>query len=349
MSESVSRCPNCGATLAPSRFARNTVCEYCQSVVQLDEAAVSAERFRAAHRQWRAADVSDPRAQLTIGGERWRIGPLIAHGEIADVHYAERVRTPTERALVKILRLADDRPMLAAEWAAFGVLRASDARGAEALLPRTPAPIAHGPITEGGHAGSYATLLRYAPRFDHTFETVRDVYPAGVDARIGVWMWRRILEVLSFLHRSGVVHGAVLPQHLLVERGEHGVRLVGFGCAGPSGAPLAAINLRHTGLYPPRQVAVPVLSEVHDLAQAARSVAYALGADDDGVLPRSVPQPLRELLADVADEAEVRPARKAGDAWALRERVGAVARDLFGAPSFHPLALPSGRTTPASQ
>ena len=342
MPERVSRCPNCGATLTPSRFARSAVCEYCRSVVQLDEAAVSAQLFRAAHREWLASDSSDPRPQVTIGGDGWRLGPLVAHGEIADVHYAERVRTPTERALVKVLRDAADLPMLTAEWAALGALRTSDARGAAALLPRTPAPIAHGPITDGVHAGSHATVLRYAPRFDHTFEAVRDLYPAGVDARIGVWMWRRILEVLSFLHRSGVVHGAVLPQHLLVERGEHGVRLVGFGCAGPPGAPLAAINLRHAGLYPPRQIATPLLSEAHDLAQTARSVGYALGADDEGGLPQSVPRPLRELLTAVAEGASTR------DAWALWERVGVLARDLFGAPSFHPLALPGERSAPAS-
>jgi hypothetical protein len=125
------------------------------------------------------------------------------------------------------------------------------------------------------------------------------------------------------------VHGAVVPPHLLVQRGEHGVRLVGFSCAAAAGAPLLAVNERYAAYYP----AGLALSPEADLRMAARSIAFVLGAGDDGRVPARVPGPLGALVA-AAIAGDV-PA----DAWAQRARVGEVARALFGSPRFHPLKL----------
>lgn len=335
MAAHLTRCPNCGAPMTPGRFARTATCGYCQAVVQVDEEAVLAARFREAHEAWRGL-AHDPGAPyVDVGGDRWLLGPLVARGEVADVHYAERVRRPTERALVKLLRDPADLPLLRAEWAALGRLQRSEVKEAATLRSRVPQPIAHGKVSGGVHEGGHATVLRHAPGFHHTLEAVREVH-AALDPRIGVWLWRRILETLGFLHASGVVHGAVLPPHLVVEEGEHGLRLVGYGCAGVPGAPLLAILERHERLYPRAQLEAPVLSSRHDLAQGAASVAFALGVDHAGRWPSVVPRELAKLVDDVAAGGR----RAEADAWALWSEVGALARQLFGPPSFHPIVMP---------
>src|SRR6185369_4350270 len=106
-----------------------------------------------------------------------------------------------------------DLPMLDLEWRALHELRASSAPGAAVLALRVPEPIARGAIDGGTHAGAQAVLHRWVPGFEHTFEAVRAAFPAGVELHAAVWMWRRVLEVLGFLHASGIVHGAVTPQH----------------------------------------------------------------------------------------------------------------------------------------
>jgi len=175
-------------------------------------------------------------------------------------------------------------------------------------------------------------LLGWAPGFEHTFQDVRGARQAGVDPRASVWMWRRVLELLSFVHRSGLVHGAVLPQHLLVERGEHGVRLVGFSCASPPGEPLRTVCLPYERFYPPALLGGGPLRPEHDVAMSACAIAFVLGGDA-GRLPRSVPAPLAELIdAAAAGRGEL-------DAWALRERIGAVAHQVFGPPAFCPLEI----------
>jgi hypothetical protein len=321
MSERIWKCPNCGAALSPSRFAREATCSYCKTVVQIDETSVSAQLFRDAYSRWNAPREGDGRAWFAVGGEHWTTLALLARGEIADVYLAERARWPPERALLKVLREAADLPMLDLEWNALHALRE--------LGPRVPDPIARGSVEGGPHSGAQAELLRWVPGFEHTLEEARAAFPAGIDAHAAVWIWRRLLEALGFLHEKGIVHGAVLPQHLLVEQGEHGLRLVGFGCADRPGAPLAAVVSRYEAFYPRDLLERQELQPAHDLSMSARCIAFALGS--------AAPDRLRALLEAVA------AGKHAADARALHGQLGTLARELFGPPSFHPLVLPQPR------
>jgi hypothetical protein len=334
MADRVRTCPRCGAPLSPGPFARTTTCAFCHSIVQLDEQVVSAAKFRDAFRRWSTPDEARARAWILVGEEAWSPIRLLGRGEIADVYLVERARQPSELALLKVLRDAADLPMLEQEWSALQALQSSTARGADAIAPRLPQPIARGEVSGGDHSGSHAELLRHARGFAHTLEAVRAAFPRGVDPHAGVWMWRRLLEILAFVHEAGFVHGAVLPQHLLVERGEHGLRLVGFGCAARVGEPLAAVVSRYEAFYPERMLSKARLSPEHDVAMSARSIAYALRPDDGARLPDSVPEALREsVLRAGAGEFS-------GGAWELRELVGVVGQKSFGAPSFHPIRMP---------
>jgi hypothetical protein len=172
--------------------------------------------------------------------------------------------------------------------------------------------------------------------FRHTFEDVRRAHGRGIDPRPALWVWRRILEVLSFLHASQVVHGAVLPRHFLVEDGEHGIRLVGYGCAGRPGAAFREVPEGLEAYCPPRLSVPGKLAPEVDIAMSARCVADLLGADlATGDLPASVPGSLASLLRETGwpREGESSP----GAAWPLRERLGEMATTLFGPPAFCPL------------
>ena len=330
MTEHVNKCPNCGAVVTASRFARVATCAYCNATVHLDEAVVSVARFRAAHEAWRNPDAPLGAETVLAGGEAWIRRAHVARGEISDVSLVERQRWPRERALLKVLRDRGDAPLFEQEWSALTRLATSDGPGHEILRQRLPHPIHFEPRPS---SGSPRMLLDWAPGFERTFEDVRSALPSGVEPRAAVWMWRRVLEVLSALHRNGLVHGAILPQHLLVERGEHGVRLVGFSCANEPGAALLAVCLPHERLYPRALLDDARLRPEHDVAMSARAIRFVLGADGDGRLPSGVPGALADLLeSSAAGRGEL-------EAWALREKVGAVAQQLFGRPTFCPLVI----------
>jgi Lipopolysaccharide kinase (Kdo/WaaP) family len=60
----------------------------------------------------------------------------------------------------------------------------------------------------------------------YSLEEVMRQYPSGLDPRDVAWMWRRLLAALGAAHRAGIVHGAVLPCHIMIHPDEHGLALL---------------------------------------------------------------------------------------------------------------------------
>jgi hypothetical protein len=333
------KCPQCNGPLAPSRFGRSVVCSYCGATVQLDEASVSAAAYREAFRTWNSPASHGYTAWVSIGTGHWAPGGRLGHGEISDVYRAERARWPSERAVLKVLRDRSDLSVFDHEWEVLRELQRSEARGAEAIVSRVPQPIVYGDIEAGAWTGARAMLLRWAHGFVHTLEAVARAHPAGIAPRASVWVWRRVLETLSFLHASGMVHGAVIPPHLVVQAGEHGVRLVGFGHAERVGSRLRAVVKGFEAFYPSGVASGRDLLPTADLAMSARCVAALLGGEPaTGGVPGSVPRPLAALVRQVAQADATRPPGES--AWSLRERLGTLAKEVFGAPAFCPIPMP---------
>src|SRR3954452_4779414 len=335
MAERALKCQQCNAPLAANRFARSATCPFCGSTVMLGEATVPASRFRDAFRAWNSPESHGFRHWISLGDRHWATGALIAQGEVSDVYAAARARWPTERVLLKVLRDPRDAAGFDREWEVLTRLQESTARGAEVFAARLPEPVARGEITGGARVGDRAMVFRWASGFTHTFEDVRRAFPHGIEPRASIWIWRRMLEALAFVHASGFVHGAVLPPHLLVEEGEHGVRLVGFRAADRAGSPLR-VSAGCEPFYPREALAAAELDPAVDLAMAARCVAAILGGDPaSGALPPAVPVP---LAREVAAAGELHPGSDV-DPWRLHAHLGELAREVFGPPRFCPLHL----------
>ncbi len=329
-------CPQCNAPLQPSRFARQVTCAYCGAVVQLGEPVIRREIFRQAFLEWNDPQSHSFTDYLSLGYHHWAPGGLLARGSSCDVYRAQRARWPSELVILKVLRDHKDAARLENEWQALQTLQGSRAPGAETFARRAPQPVLHGTVSGGIFAGQSVSLFRWEAGFHHTFEAVQRNYPQGIPPRASIWVWRRILETLSFIHNTGLVHGAILPPHLLVQQNDHGVRLVGYGCAGVSGQPLAVVQEAFAAYYPPGIKPGTPLSPALDLGMSARCLVGLLGGDPARLtLPASIPAPLATLLQRVAHSPG------AENAWALREELGHLSDQVFGAPQFNPIVMPS--------
>jgi serine/threonine protein kinase len=76
----------------------------------------------------------------------------------------------------------------------------------------------------------------------YSLKEVHAAYPQGVDPRDMAWMWRRLLVALGFAHASRVIHGAILPTHILIQPREHGVVLIDWSYAVRTGEHISAIS-----------------------------------------------------------------------------------------------------------
>jgi hypothetical protein len=279
-------------------------CEHCNAVAAPGMQVVSRKTFRAALAR-SEQEVSRGPDDVEVGGVRYRVLERLARGDRADVLLATRARALTERTVIKVMRSTADAKALDHEWDALEALHASRAQGAPHFTLRLPPLVAKGEARfADGHQGP-ALVFRALPGFQGTLADVRDAYPGGVDARHAVWMWRRTLELLGWVHRAGSCHGNVAPSHVLLYPREHGAMLVGWSHASARAQPDG------------------------DLVAAAKSILSVLGPSS-GDAP-----PVLELLHACA--AGRLPSN---DGWELMETVAQAARRVFGPPTFVPFSLP---------
>jgi hypothetical protein len=313
-------CPRCGASI-PAGASGTIVCAYCSaSLVETRDGFRITDAF---------ADetLEEPElARFWLKGARYRIQGRIARGDSSDVLLARRDHRVGERVIAKVLRASADRDRLDGEAIALEALQRSNARGRAHFSRLLPQPVARGTArfgVRGAEGEAFVSLYRYESGFVHDFGAVRAAYPNGVPVTAVIWMYKRVLELLAFVHESGFVHGAVLPRHLLVHARDHGVRLCGFTCAARIGEPLAAKVAADAAFYPDAATtATPAL----DLVMCARSVAWLLGGEPPAEIAR-----VMKAAADGAGPPNALDALAAIDS---------AARAALGPPRYVPFSMP---------
>jgi len=328
-------CPHCGAPIPPSVAKDVVVCAYCCRTLVGVPGASWGMLAKSALVDEPAGNV-DPRRVCVVLGRTYLLEGRLAAGESSDVFLASRAGRVTERVIIKVLRALADEDLHAREWRIVHRLHASAAQGAAFFTTLLPQPVVKGIVDTGDGIRRSAIVYRWRSGFQHTLEEVRRAHAGGVTPRAAVWMWRRLLDLLGWVHRSGFVHGAVLPHHLLIHPRDHGVVLCGWSCATElalaESAP--ARNPRYAEYY--RGGAE---SPAMDIAMSARSVAHVLGGDPAGdALPGAVPAELARLVRAFADGSTTEE-----DAWALRKRVGEVASRVLGPPRYERFDMPGWR------
>ncbi|MEV4479934.1 serine/threonine protein kinase [Micromonospora coxensis] len=261
--------------------------------------------------RWRA------RRDAVLGD--YRLHRLAHAGDLADLYDVGADR------LLKLPRHPADNDLMAREAHA---LRVIEERGDPRYLPYVPRLVdsfRHRDPDTG--AERRVGVLASVPGL-RSLDEVRAAYPDGVDGRDAAWMWRRLLVALGLAHRAGVVHGAVLPRHVLIEPDAHGLVLVDWCFSTAPGTAVPALVPGHEDWYPPEVPAKRPCGAGTDLAMAARCMTWLM-AD----------RAPHELRAFAAGCRRPTPAARPDDAWRLLRELDEVLERLYGPRTFRPFTL----------
>ena len=260
-------------------------------------------------------------------------GHPLAEGDIADLRLVRhREDGRWHEGVLKLPRAPRDNDLIRAEATALDRI---DRRGLEryrAFSPRLVGTVRHrDPETLVERHGN---VLNRLSGF-HDLTAVRRAHPDGLDPRDAAWMWRRLLVAIGNAHRAGVVHGAVVPEHVLIHPELHGLVLVDWCYSVPlaeSGtAPhVPAMVPRHEDLYPPEVAERRPATPATDVYMATRCVEYLTGA--------RLPRPLRAFARGCALPD---PRRRPHDAFALLAELDEVLERVYGPRRFRPFHLPT--------
>lgn len=233
-----------------------------------------------------------------------------------------------DRGLVKIARDPADNDLLDREAAALARLRRAGDKRFLAYAPALIGSQRHKDPDSG--AERRANLLSRLDGFV-TLADVHTAHPRGLDPRDAAWMWRRLLVAVGFAHRAGIIHAAVLPEHVLIHSAEHGLVLVDwcYAITEPGGVAVA-LPAAYADWYPAevrsRQAPGPDL----DIWLATRCMTQLMG--------RLAPPPLTTFARGCTlSGAHRRPS----DAWQLLRELDAVLERLYGPRTFRPFTMPA--------
>jgi hypothetical protein len=225
------------------------------------------------------------------------------------------------RALRKVPRLTGDNDLMTAEATALRTLWTNGDPRYRAYAPRL--------IESVRDDRKRVNVLERLDGFITLAEVMR-LRPGGIDARDAAWMWRRLLTALGWAHRAGVVHGAVLPAHVLIHPDEHGVVLVDWCYSVATGTPLTALVAQHRADYPPEVLAKQPVTPATDVYLATVLMRRLI---------RQPPAPIARFLDGCLYDA---PLMRPQDAWALLAELDEVLFACFGPRRFRPFTLPKG-------
>ncbi len=240
----------------------------------------------------------------------WKIIRPLAKGSLCDLYYAVR---DTQHAALKIVRSPDDNDLMEAEANALRELQGDEVF--KHYFPR---------LLDSFIASDRQVNVQTLVEGHHSLADIKAY--GSISFRHVVWMMNRLLSCLGFLQSKGIVHGAILPEHLLYNIETHGMVLVDwcYSCK-TSGTVPAIVSDRRT-LYPPEILAKKVATTATDIYMASQIVNVV----------DKIPARFQAILEWMrAESSSARPL----DAWDLVDRWKALAVEEYGPPAFVKLEL----------
>lgn len=177
----------------------------------------------------KASNVFDVTTKLRT----YNVSGLAYTGTVANLYNCRYARNGKMKdGLLKLPRNVRDSDLIQAEGKALKeILKSEDDR--KNFFPRFEEMFKYRDKTT--KKDRTALVLRKLPGFVSLAE-IKTVFPDGLDTRDLAWAWRRSLGALSLLQEINIVHGAVLPEHILIQPEQHGVLLIGLTSTVASGS-----------------------------------------------------------------------------------------------------------------
>lgn len=245
--------------------------------------------------------------------------PLIA-GELCDLYLCTCGET-----ILKSPREDEADEALMNEAFALSVLikKTEDKR----MLPFVPEPMEIGGVNH---------VFRYLDGF-YTLEQVREKH-GPLDPRDMAWMFRRLLVVLGFAHRVDIVHGAVVPSHVMIHPEKHGLVLVDWCYARTErDSVLLRTSEKYADWYPVEVKDEAPVGPATDLDMAARCMIWLVGGDP---VTATLPDDLaREYKAFFAPLNAWDVVGRYDDAWKTKALFEELLARLYGARKFRPFSM----------
>ena len=272
--------------------------------------------------------VSTEPVHITTKRNAYELGSILFTGSISDIFKGQHEEAGIgKEILIKVARSYKNNDFISNESTVLKKLGKESHHGLEELIPKC--------IDSFIISDTATRTIRRANVFDYKPDLVNlayviKKYPGGIDPKDMAWMFKRILVAIWVAHEQGIVHGAVLPQHILLNLVNHGILLIDWSFSAKiSETYIKAIDSTCKDFYPlsvfDKEVATPEV----DIYMAAVTIIKLLGGDSKTkIIPNSVPKEIRSILRACILE------HSGFTAMEIHEEFNQTIKKLFGPPKF---------------
>lgn len=194
-------------------------------------------------------------------------------------------------------------------------------------------------VVSGGTGTQYrVNVFARSPGYISLTEVLK-AFPGGLDHRDAAWIIRRIVAQACAANMLGVVHGAIVPDHVLVHPITHNPLHIGWAHAvyPDQGERITLIIDRWKAWYPPEVFNKQAPTQQTDLYMVGKTIVWLLaGSVANNTLPKSVPAQLARVVLSCVDPS---PARRPKSGRILLDDFTRVIRQLWGK-EYRPLNIP---------
>jgi len=270
---------------------------------------------------------------LEIGKYKVRRKPIV--GDIADLYLVEG-----SCRIVKVARSHDDNDLMRAEAEALRTLDGITGPVRDGI------PILAESFQIEGRWKREANVITDFPKFV-TAQAVHE--KMVVDARTAVWMFKRILSLLTWVHHFGLIHGAILPPHVLfypdndgakdIDPRKHSIRLIDwcYSVDFKKRTRLSSWVPAWENYYAPELLDKSSITPASDIYMAATLMGYLINADGSTSNALNLPSGLRTVLLKCTEPKPAKRYQKAGD---VLDDWKSAAKADFGEPKWIEFNIP---------
>lgn len=278
---------------------------------------------------------------------KYVVDRLVCVGDISDVYYSSLESSgKRETMLLKVVRKDDDNDLLRAEASALERLHQ---RLSPAWATCVPTLLESFLMDDGGPKRRVNVLSRFDGFLDG--EEIIKRLPKGVDGRTLAWMWKRLLVLMDWSHKIGLVHGAILPPHVMFypdndggkarDVRKHSIRLVDwcYSVDFEKRTRLSAWVPSYKHLYAPEILAKEKLGPWTDLYMGAATMMY-LGGVHFGEKYTGNDPDKEKILSSIYECLYPDPSKRPQDILKYFRQFTSLLKSIYGAPKFHEFKVP---------
>lgn len=296
---------------------------------------------------------------IEAGGRRYTLTQQVASGDLCELYQGYLGDNLLDVRLFKVTRDGANNDLAEAEARVLRKLYPPAAK--EEKFYRFLPKLSDSFIISGPGYQRRVNVMSWFPEHRALDEVLR-VFPDGIDFRDMIWMFKRILHGIGHAHANDVIHGAILPPHVMIHPVDHGAKLVDWSYSVELAPPkpskttgksifsrmkhdefgthphVRAISNQYRDLYPPEILNRETPTPATDIYLAARTCMLLIGGEPKKpTVPDVLPAPIASFFRACLEAA---PAKRPQHAWDAHETLDKILLGVVGKRKYRPFPMP---------